>query len=281
MQFQQSVWWNKIILKIVGTHGDNKKIQIQKTLLTPEGQLWRKNSHGHINKQTVRQTSLQKRTIYSYIFCQNLCFFLFCHLSKLFEFCLSYPSALSVVQTPCVLVSAVSHPIDCIISQVFSTVCLIISQSLCYLKPSSSVVQCQIVMCFMSFFPAVSPPDFLVWPILCTPTFDFGFCFLLYSRPLACSSDFWFWTLPAFCFYWTALWFWPLACDIISDLDYLCWFSLLEYWPCFWTFTLPLDYLNCRDLSLKELCVRASNRNQSPDQVQGEINRLVRQSRSR
>ena len=31
------------------------------------------------------------------------------------------------------------------------------------------------------------------------------------------------------CFYWTALWFSPLACDIISNLDYLCWFGLLEY----------------------------------------------------
>ena len=50
-------------------------------------------------------------------------FFCFIHLSKLFEFCLLYPSVLSVVQSPCVLISAVCHLIDCIFPQVFSIVC--------------------------------------------------------------------------------------------------------------------------------------------------------------
>ena len=100
--------------------------------------------------------------------------------SKLFEFRLLYPSALSVVPSPCVLVSAVSHPIDRIIPQVFSITCLIISQSLCYLNPSSSLVQSQIVMCFMSFFPAVVcliswfDPFCVPWPIL-----DSVFCYNL------------------------------------------------------------------------------------------------------
>ena len=71
----------------------------------------------------------------------------------LFEFCLLYPSVLSIVQSPCVLVSAVSCLIDCIIPQVFAIVCLIISQSLLF-KPqcfSFWLLVCLIQLCVCTF----------------------------------------------------------------------------------------------------------------------------------
>ena len=56
------------------------------------------------------------------------------------RFCLLYPSALSVGQSPCVLVSAVFHPNDCVIPQLFSIVCVSLSPSLCYLNTCVSVM---------------------------------------------------------------------------------------------------------------------------------------------
>ena len=102
-----------------------------------------------------------------------------------------------------------SNPFDCIIPQVFSILCLLISQWLCYLNSSFSVILSQIVMCFMSFFPfpfvsncliswldlfCVPQPlilDFVFrslltrcfWTLLCFSTFNFGFslCFIVLS----------------------------------------------------------------------------------------------------
>ena len=76
--------------------------------------------------------------------CQNLCFSVLLFVYKLFEFWLLYPSVLSVVQSPCVLVSAVCHLIDCIPPRCFP-LCVIISQSLCYLNPSVSIFGCLFV----------------------------------------------------------------------------------------------------------------------------------------
>ena len=67
---------------------------------------------------------------------------------------------------------------------------------------SLSVLDCNV---FMPFFPVFHLRDFPVSPVLCTLTFDFGFCFLFYFDPLfldpALFLDFRFWILCVFLFW--------------------------------------------------------------------------------
>ena len=134
--------------------------------------------------------------------CQNLCFF----CSVIYLNCLSFAFvSLCTFRSPfslcvsfsCVLSHRLHHP-----PGVFHCV---ISQTLSYLNSSSSVVQSQLVMCFMSFFPAIT--CLISWfDPFCVSWSDSVFCYDLTSC---------FWTLLVFqtfdfgllfcCFYWTAL----------------------------------------------------------------------------
>ena len=79
----------------------------------------------------------------------------------------------------------------------------------------------------------VIQPDRPVWLGLCTPTFDFGFCFLYCFDPLPLDPllffDLWLrTTLLHCCCDWIDLWFRPTACDPVYELDCLYPNCLLE-----------------------------------------------------
>ena len=80
---------------------------------------------------------------------------------------------------------------------------------------SSSLPDCHVCK---PFFPAFSPSDFLVWPVLCTHNSHSGFCSLFRFNP-ACFFDFWFWITHLFCH--------------LSWLDFLL-VSTLCLWQRFW-----------------------------------------------
>ena len=97
--------------------------------------------------------------------------FLSCVFFQVIKFFLLSPS-----ERPLVL------PFLCIrfIPQLFSIVGIIIIYQLFHLYPSIFSIRCQIIM-HLSYFPALSS---LISLDLCTPAFDFRFCFLYHFDPL-------------------------------------------------------------------------------------------------
>ena len=144
----------------------------------------------------------------SVFFCSVICL-----VWVLFEFCLFYPSVLSIVQSPCVLVSAVSHLIDCFIPQVFSIVCHYLPVSVLF-KPqcfSFWLLVRLILFCTCTFLPTPGSS------LLCLCDFCLSICLFfwisVFLTPawLCLVFSLWFVSLY-FCPVRTALRFWPSAC---------------------------------------------------------------------
>ena len=135
-----------------------------------------------LNQKKVHNLPNAWTNVMDGVHCVRICVFLFCYLSKLFEFCLLYPSVLSIVQSPCVLVSAVSCLIDCFIPQVFSIVCHYLPVSVLFIPQCFSfwllvrlIPFCGILclLCLLSVWHSVS---WFFWPRLhCYLTLIFGF----------------------------------------------------------------------------------------------------------